>query len=314
MPSPNSLSSPLVQPVPPLRHRPKIPFINFANTRPYIGRALLASQIKRNASNSVHSDSQIIPPRTASRRTGILHETPGDNVSVQLDSKAEYIEHEDSPDVDSRQPSLSPTVSSTWYPELPSTPPSPRCNENSTVSPRAGSFADPMKCAIPLQTSQNISREDRGNHSSGDNIDDGNFDTVVQQDDNLVSSMDSLTLHKTTQNSRILRPRSEIKQPPRRIVTIVPSRPSNASSSRTSQRFDQYTGFLSRDDDDRNLWAVEKIIAENARSFKVVWAGLNPKDDKPWPPSWVRKNNCTPDLVADWRKLRSQGDQGLFFV
>jgi hypothetical protein len=114
--------------------------------------------------------------------------------------------------------------------------------------------------------------------------------------------------------SRVLRPRSNIKRPSKCVETIVRARPTRVSPAQTlgrSKSHEERTEFVPREDDNETLWIVEKIIAENTRSFKVIWAGLDLSTNRPWKPSWVRKYDCTPDLVAEWRNTQVSGLSGM---
>ncbi|KAF8621268.1 hypothetical protein AX15_007928 [Amanita polypyramis BW_CC] len=68
--------------------------------------------------------------------------------------------------------------------------------------------------------------------------------------------------------------------------------------------------FEPRDDDNENLWEVIAIIGEKNGSYRVEWAGSDPKTGKPWSPSWVRKGDVTDDLVVKWKleKKRKKAD------
>ncbi|KAF8960772.1 hypothetical protein BDZ97DRAFT_1594011, partial [Flammula alnicola] len=50
------------------------------------------------------------------------------------------------------------------------------------------------------------------------------------------------------------------------------------------------------------LWEVIEITAEKGNTYKVRWKGNDPKTMKPWPQSWVKKTDCTDDLVMEWKR------------
>ena len=80
------------------------------------------------------------------------------------------------------------------------------------------------------------------------------------------------------------------------------SEASHVSYTSQSQRFEP------QDDDEETLWAVIEITAEKGNTYKVRWKGVDPKTMKPWPQSWVRKSDCTDDLVQEWkRKVKEKG-------
>lgn len=73
-----------------------------------------------------------------------------------------------------------------------------------------------------------------------------------------------------------------------------------------SQTSDPDYQFVPRDDDNENLWEVVEIVAEKGKKYRVRWAGLNPKTQRPWPLDWVPKCDCTPDLVKAWKEQKAK--------
>ncbi|KAG6909778.1 hypothetical protein DXG01_015494 [Tephrocybe rancida] len=75
---------------------------------------------------------------------------------------------------------------------------------------------------------------------------------------------------------------------------------------------DSQTQFVAQDGDEDILWEVVEITAEKTKSYKVRWAGVDPRTCKPWPQSWVAKADCTDDLVHEWKrkKLKKKGAKG----
>ncbi|KAG5653215.1 hypothetical protein H0H81_001692 [Sphagnurus paluster] len=59
--------------------------------------------------------------------------------------------------------------------------------------------------------------------------------------------------------------------------------------------------FVPQEDDEQVLWEVIEITAEKGKYYKVRWAGSDPATGKPWPQSWVQKQDCTDDLVIQWK-------------
>ncbi|GJJ12885.1 hypothetical protein Clacol_007131 [Clathrus columnatus] len=52
----------------------------------------------------------------------------------------------------------------------------------------------------------------------------------------------------------------------------------------------------------QDFWEVEKILKETAHRYLVKWVGIDPETRKPWPDSWVAKEDCTKELIAEWKK------------
>jgi hypothetical protein len=66
------------------------------------------------------------------------------------------------------------------------------------------------------------------------------------------------------------------------------------------------TQFVPQEGDEDVLWKVIEITAENKKSYKVRWDGVDPKTNKPWAQSWVPKHDCTNDLVAEWKLSKAK--------
>ncbi|SJL08959.1 uncharacterized protein ARMOST_12335 [Armillaria ostoyae] len=64
------------------------------------------------------------------------------------------------------------------------------------------------------------------------------------------------------------------------------------------------TQFVPKSDDEETLWTVLEILQEKGKRYKVKWAGIDPETKKSWAPSWVHKHDCTPDLVAEWKRKK----------
>ncbi|KAG6860120.1 hypothetical protein C0995_015500 [Termitomyces sp. Mi166 len=88
---------------------------------------------------------------------------------------------------------------------------------------------------------------------------------------------------------------------------------SQSSDSELYER-DSQSQFVSQEGDEDVLWEVDEITAEKGRFYKVRWAGVDPQTSKPWAQSWVRKSDCTDDLVHEWKrrklKKKNKGSKG----
>jgi hypothetical protein len=59
--------------------------------------------------------------------------------------------------------------------------------------------------------------------------------------------------------------------------------------------------FVYQSGDDENLWEIVGILGEKGGQYKVKWAGIDPKTNKPWGNSWVKKSDVTPDVAQEWK-------------
>lgn len=60
----------------------------------------------------------------------------------------------------------------------------------------------------------------------------------------------------------------------------------------------------------QDFWEAIEILKENATGYLVKWAGLDPATKQPWPDSWVAKEDCTKQLISEWKakqKLKKRG-------
>jgi hypothetical protein len=101
---------------------------------------------------------------------------------------------------------------------------------------------------------------------------------------------------------RTLRPRKTKTT----TTTQIPAK-SQPKKSTPNKRSLAYAGFIPRQNDEAELWEVEEITDEDRLRFKVQWAGLDPVTGLQWEQSWVKKNDCTNDLVMTWRAKQAQG-------
>lgn len=65
------------------------------------------------------------------------------------------------------------------------------------------------------------------------------------------------------------------------------------------------TQFIPQEDDAETLWEVIEITSEKNKLYRVRWAGIDPKTNKPWPQSWVPMHDCTDDLVLQWKRKQA---------
>lgn len=56
----------------------------------------------------------------------------------------------------------------------------------------------------------------------------------------------------------------------------------------------------------QEFWEVVEILKESAHRYFVRWAGVDPKTNKPWPDSWVAKEDCTRDLILEWKGKKAK--------
>jgi len=69
------------------------------------------------------------------------------------------------------------------------------------------------------------------------------------------------------------------------------------------------TQFLPHTDDEESLWEVLEILKESKGRYLVKWGGIDPKTNKPWPDSWVPKEDCTDTLIAEWKFKKAKMEQ-----
>ncbi|KAI0049327.1 hypothetical protein FA95DRAFT_891089 [Auriscalpium vulgare] len=74
-------------------------------------------------------------------------------------------------------------------------------------------------------------------------------------------------------------------------------------SRRSSDLEDSQVKFEPGSSDGEQLWEAIEIVKEDPkRGFLVRWAGNDPNTGKPWPNSWSLREDCTDDLVQEWRE------------
>jgi len=73
-----------------------------------------------------------------------------------------------------------------------------------------------------------------------------------------------------------------------------------AAESPNSDFSDTLQPFEPCEDDDETSYEVVEITGETKGTYKVCWKGNDPKTRKPWPQSWVPREDCTDDLVRIW--------------
>ncbi|KAG4306193.1 hypothetical protein PORY_000181 [Pneumocystis oryctolagi] len=57
---------------------------------------------------------------------------------------------------------------------------------------------------------------------------------------------------------------------------------------------------------DGSWWEAKEIIGERKNEYKVSWAGIDPATGKTYKPCWVRKSDCTEELLNTWIKSDKQ--------
>jgi hypothetical protein len=54
-------------------------------------------------------------------------------------------------------------------------------------------------------------------------------------------------------------------------------------------------------DNSQTLWDVVAILRESGSKYQVQWAGKDPRNGKPWKPTWIPKEDCTDELIQEWK-------------
>ena len=78
----------------------------------------------------------------------------------------------------------------------------------------------------------------------------------------------------------------------------MPSEGSERSDSPTQSFSIGETQFIPQENDE--LWAVERILAESGQRYLIKWAGVD-GNGKEWENSWVPKHDVTNDLIQEWK-------------
>lgn len=77
-----------------------------------------------------------------------------------------------------------------------------------------------------------------------------------------------------------------------------------ANEASTSKAYEPTTQATQYSEGEQ-LYEIIEILAERGNRYKVNWAGEDPETKKPWPPSWVEKEQCdAPDLVKAWKSKK----------
>lgn len=69
------------------------------------------------------------------------------------------------------------------------------------------------------------------------------------------------------------------------------------------------TQFSAHDSDnaqDNTMWEVLYIMAESKNKYQVQWAGKDPDTRKPWKPEWIAKEDCTNELIREWKQKKAK--------
>jgi hypothetical protein len=54
-------------------------------------------------------------------------------------------------------------------------------------------------------------------------------------------------------------------------------------------------------DNSQTMWDVVAILRESGSKYQVQWAGIDPSKGKPWKPTWIPKEDCTDELIQEWK-------------
>jgi hypothetical protein len=54
-------------------------------------------------------------------------------------------------------------------------------------------------------------------------------------------------------------------------------------------------------DNSQTMWDVVAILRESGSKYKVQWDGVDPGTGEPWKPSWIPKEDCTDELIQEWK-------------
>ncbi|KAG5513748.1 hypothetical protein PMAC_000786 [Pneumocystis sp. 'macacae'] len=74
----------------------------------------------------------------------------------------------------------------------------------------------------------------------------------------------------------------------------------------SSKNHEKHQENKDKDVQDGSWWEATKIIGERKNEYKVSWAGIDPETGKTYKPCWVRKSDCTEELLNTWIKNHKQ--------
>ncbi|CAK1356619.1 unnamed protein product [Cercospora beticola] len=60
----------------------------------------------------------------------------------------------------------------------------------------------------------------------------------------------------------------------------------------------------------KDVWAVEAIVDEDRRNYKLRWAGVNNATGEKWPDSWEPKKNVGMAVIREWKERNEVGGDG----
>jgi hypothetical protein len=55
-----------------------------------------------------------------------------------------------------------------------------------------------------------------------------------------------------------------------------------------------------------DFYNVVAILQEKKSMYLVQWEGTDPATGKDWDPSWVKKSDCTDDLIREWKAKKAK--------
>ncbi|KAH8809609.1 hypothetical protein DL96DRAFT_1685800 [Flagelloscypha sp. PMI_526] len=89
-----------------------------------------------------------------------------------------------------------------------------------------------------------------------------------------------------------------------RLLSEESSSESDDSDNESYESVDDEGTFVSKKNDEKNLWEAKEIVGEKGQQYKIKWAGKNPETDKPWSDSWTHKTNVANNLARQWGKWK----------
>lgn len=51
-------------------------------------------------------------------------------------------------------------------------------------------------------------------------------------------------------------------------------------------------------------YEVKEIIGEKKDKYKILWAGVDPKTNKPWKADWIKKSEVSAPAIAEWEESK----------
>jgi hypothetical protein len=66
------------------------------------------------------------------------------------------------------------------------------------------------------------------------------------------------------------------------------------------------TRSVQEDESEDDMYPVIEILAERNNKYQVRWEGNDPATGRPWPPSWIPKEDASEGLVKHWEKTKAK--------